>query len=205
MQKKLTTFVMYIKKCVMKTIAILCFFSIFVGFNSFAQSEKKVWAKKLKEMDPMEFKKIMESYENTQKQITDLNTQLETTKSNLQARDLEIIALKAELDKCKSQKQNQDVDPVVAKVTKKGVIFKVQIGAFKNKDLIKYFDNNPHFSGDIDRDGTKKYTLGYFSDYWEADVFKKYLREMGVKDAWIVAYKGKKRLKIKEVLEGIIH
>jgi hypothetical protein len=84
----------------------------------------------------------------------------------------------------------------------KGVVFKVQIGTFKNKDLSKYFENNKNFSGEVDEDGTKKYTLGEFTDYWEADRFKKYLREMGVKDAWIVAYKDKKRLNMKEVLEG---
>ena len=29
-------------------------------------------------------------------------------------------------------------------------------------------------------------TIGIFRDYWEADTFKKYMREMGVKDAIIV-------------------
>ena len=48
-----------------------------------------------------------------------------------------------------------------------------------------------------------RYTLGEFRDYWEADKFKKYLREMGVKDAWIVPYKDGKRVPIKDVLEGV--
>ena len=68
--------------------------------------------------------------------------------------------------------------------------------------FFKKFENNKNFSGEVDEDGTKKYTLGEFTDYWEADRFKKYLREMGVKDAWIVAYKDKKRLNMKEFLEG---
>ena len=38
----------------------------------------------------------------------------------------------------------------------------------------------------------------------QADTFKKYLREMGVKGAWIVAYKDGKRVPIKDVLEGVI-
>jgi hypothetical protein len=86
----------------------------------------------------------------------------------------------------------------------KGVVYKVQIGSFKNKDLTKYFDNNPNFSGDIDPDGTKKYTLGVFTDYWEADKFKKALREMGVKGAWIVAYKNGQRVNVKDALEGTL-
>jgi hypothetical protein len=78
----------------------------------------------------------------------------------------------------------------------------VQVGAFRNKDLAKYLDNNPNFSGDTDQDGARKYTLGYFKNYWEADNFKKYLREMGVSDAWLVSYKDGKRVPIKDVLEG---
>ncbi|MEJ0031097.1 MAG: hypothetical protein WDO15_12290 [Bacteroidota bacterium] len=68
----------------------------------------------------------------------------------------------------------------------KGVVFKVQVGAFKNKDLSKYFDNNPNFGGEAaDKDAAEpqKITIGIFRDYWEAVTFKKYMREMGVKDA----------------------
>ena len=47
-------------------------------------------------------------------------------------------------------------------------------------------------------------TIGIFRDYWEADTFKKYLREMGVKDAWIVPFKDNVRVEIKDVLEGVV-
>jgi hypothetical protein len=85
----------------------------------------------------------------------------------------------------------------------KGVVFKVQIGAFRNKDLSKYFENNPNFGGEKGEDGSQRYTIGVFRDYWEADTFKKYMREMGVKDAWIVPYRDGTRVEIKDVLEGV--
>ncbi|MCS6833093.1 MAG: hypothetical protein NZ521_05940, partial [Flammeovirgaceae bacterium] len=53
-----------------------------------------------------------------------------------------------------------------------------------------------------EEDGVKKYTIAYFRDYWEADTFKKYMREMGVKDAWIVAYENNVRRDIKQVLDA---
>ena len=34
--------------------------------------------------------------------------------------------------------------------------------------------------------------------------FKKYMREMGVKDAWIVPYRDGERVEIKDVLEGVV-
>ena len=83
----------------------------------------------------------------------------------------------------------------------KGIVFKVQLGAFQNKDLKKY-DNSPNFSAEESGD-LQKYTIGVFRDYWEADTFKKYLREMGVKDAWVVSYKDGQRVPIKDVLEGV--
>jgi hypothetical protein len=85
----------------------------------------------------------------------------------------------------------------------RGVVFKVQIGAFKNKDLSKYAQNNPNFSADKNEEGFNQFSLGVFRDYWDADTFKKYLREMGVKDAWIVSYRDGKRVPIKDVLENV--
>jgi hypothetical protein len=80
----------------------------------------------------------------------------------------------------------------------------VQIWAFKNKDLSKYFENNPNFGGEATEKGEQHFTIGVFRDYWEADKFKKYMREMGVKDAWIVPFKDGQRVEIKDVLEGVV-
>ncbi len=83
----------------------------------------------------------------------------------------------------------------------RSVVFKVQVGAFKNKDLSKYFDNNPNFGGEAagkDSTDPQRITIGIFRDYWEADTFKKYMRDMGVKDAWIVLYMDGARVEIKD-------
>ena len=80
-----------------------------------------------------------------------------------------------------------------------------QIGAFRNKDLTKYFNNSKNFGGEVDADGTKKYSIGQFVEYWEADAFKKYMREMGVKDAWIVPYFNGKRVSMKDAREGVLN
>jgi hypothetical protein len=79
-----------------------------------------------------------------------------------------------------------------------GVVFKVQIGAYKGITLAD--DNSASFGAE--KSDLNKYTIGVFKDYWEADTFKKYMREMGVKDAWIVSYRDGQRVDIKEVLEG---
>ncbi len=163
---------------------------------------EKEWKKKLKQLDALSYKKLVED----QASLRSENSELSTKVTNLES---EVMSKNTELEKSKGE-NSKLAEEVASNVTKsgvkpneKGVLFKVQIGAFRNKDLSKYFDKNPNFSGDVDADGTKKYTLCYFNDYWEADKFKKYLREMGVSDAWIVAYKNGSRVDIKEVLEGV--
>ena len=193
-----------------------------IGLCNLSQAQDKAtekeWKKKLKDMDPMEFKAKM--------------TELDTLRKQSERKEMEIDELKAKVSELAQANaaQNQKIDSLKAlshgkssatnksnvglvtgrstgashNASANGVVFKVQIGAFKNKALEKYFNNNKNFSGDVDSDGTKKYTLGHFIEYWEADNFKRYLREMGVADAWIVAYKDGQRVDIKDVLEGVV-
>jgi len=185
-----------------------------LGLSSGAYAQKKSkedkalekeWKKKLKDMDPLQFKALVEEKEALTKEKSDLSSRVVDLETQLSDKEAEIGKVKAQLQE--NDKRLSDAQASISRASKNGysmdgVVFKVQVGAFKNKDLTKYFKNNKNFSGDVDADGTKKYTLGFFGDYWEAENFKKYLREMGVKDAWIVAYKDGKRVEIKEVLEG---
>lgn len=203
---------------------LFVFVVVSFSFQSFGQNDKaikKEWAKKMKDMDPLDFKQKMEDYEATKSQLAGKSSEVNTLDEKVKSlendklnHEQEITALKEEIEKLKSssvkmpkEKGEKDISHNNLhrqSANSKGIVFKVQIGAFKNKNLSKYLDNNKNFSGEVDDDGTKKYTLGYFTDYWEADTFKKYLREMGVKDAWVVPYKDGQRLNIKDVLEGII-
>ena len=73
-----------------------------------------------------------------------------------------------------------------------GVVFKVQVGAFRKIDLAKYAET----AKDFDQEGNelRKYIIGNFRNYDDANILKRYLREMGVSDAWIVPYRDGKRV-----------
>ncbi len=202
----------------MKHIFTILVLLMAVNFSTVAQlskEEKKEWKKRAKEMakDPEMLKNLVESEEALQGQVASLNNEADAMKSQLNAKDERISTIEAELEDAKSELASAQTELATMKEDMPqlssgegaipGVIFKVQIGAFRNKDLSKYFDNHPNFAGEIS-DGTQKITLGQFSDYWEADTFKKYLREMGVSDAWIVPYKDGQRVPIKDVLEGVV-
>jgi uncharacterized protein YoxC len=168
---------------------------------------KKEWKKKMKKMDPLEFKEIVESSERSKRELTSLRNENVELQNEVNAKSDELKKAVTAIKKCRGQLAEaksapKKVDsPFAVGDPGVGILFKVQIGAFRNKDLSKFLDNHPNFSGE-EEDGMRKYTLGMFREYYEADEFKAYLIAMGVKDAWIVSYKDGNRVDIKEVLQG---
>ncbi len=206
----------------MKKLILVSLLLVF-GFTSIAQlskQEKKEWKAKYKayKKDLEGFKILVEENGSLKAQLSNAKNQLDETKSKLSDKDASISDLQDENARMKSQvaaanaatqaarselnsKPSGAAEP--APMSMDGVVFKVQVGAFAKKDMANFFGNNPMFSGE-NEEGLQKITLGFFRDYWEADTFKKHLREMGVKDAWIVPYKDGQRVPIKDVLEGVI-
>jgi|SRR5690606_23525232 vacuolar-type H+-ATPase subunit I/STV1 len=201
----------------MKKLALLfCMALLFAGTQSFAQlskQEKKEWKKKAKEYakNPANLKQFVEDKQTADNQVATLNKRVTDLQNTMSDKDARIAELEDELSQMRGQltatraelaqlKENPVINPMDFS---RGVVFKVQVGAFKNKDLSKYFDNNPNFGGEVKEGEPQRITIGIFRDYWEADQFKKYMREMGVKDAWIVPYKDGQRTEIKDVLEGV--
>lgn len=183
---------------------------------------------KLKGMDAAEANKMFTEYPNMESEVNSLNSKVSSLESDISTKDGEISDLQSQLDEANSQISalntapdtnttsenssdgggNMDGSSTVSRPTGQvipGLVYKVQIGAFRNKDLTKYFENSENFGGEVDADGTKKYSIGQFKEYWEADAFKKYMREMGVKDAWIVPYFNGNRVSMKDAREGVLN
>lgn len=191
----------------MKKIFLPLALMISLAISSFGQmtkEESKEWAKKIKSLTPESYKQLVEEKEALSTEVIKLKQENEVLKAQVSDLNTKLKAAQAAQEERQQAAAAAAANVPVNTMAAKGVIYKVQIGAFKNKDLSKYFENNKNFSGEIDADGTKKYTLGSFPTYWEADNFKKYLREMGVSDAWVVAYKDGKRIELKDALEGTL-
>lgn len=198
----------------MKRIVALSVFVLFVavGFNANAQlskQEKKEWKKRIKALEPEQFKTLVEENKSLKSQTASLKNELSGVDDKLADKDDQISSLQSQVSKLRdelaeaSSKPAQPVNVDRGGINESvGVVFKVQIGAYNKKDLSKYGDQAKNFSQETEN-GMNKFTVGAFRDYWEADTFKKYLREMGVKDAFIVSYKDGQRVDIKEVLEGV--
>lgn len=200
-------------------VIILCLVLIFSGSQVYAQlskAEKKEWKKKAKQYskNPASLKEMTEAKQVADNQVTKLNTDVKTLQSTVSDKNARIAELEDQVarlrsDYAASQSKLAELQaqPVIHPLDfSKGIVFRVQIGAFKNKDLSKYFDNNPNFGGEAaekDANDPQRITIGVFRDYWEADTFKKYMRDMGVKDAWIAPYNDGARVELKDVLPNV--
>lgn len=200
-----------------RLVLFFCLALIFSASQVSAQlskKEKKEWKKKAKEFarNPATLKQLTEDKETAEGQLSSLNDKVAQLQSSMSNKDSRIAELEDQLSQARAQATSARAELAQLKATpvknemdySQGVVFKVQIGAFKNKDLQKYFDNNPNLGGEVKDGEPQRITIGIFRDYWEADQFKKYMREMGVKDAWIVPYRDGQRVEIKDVLEGVV-
>jgi DNA repair exonuclease SbcCD ATPase subunit len=205
----------------MKRVALLLTLVILlVGVNTtyaqLSKAEQKEWKKRLRRTSPDQFKRMYDENNAVKEDLTSLQVQVNALKSAVNEKDAKIAELTDELRKSESivndakrsaaqaLQEAEQMKSTSNRIPSVGVFFRVQIGAFRKKDLSKYFENHENFGGEIDEDGMQRITLGIFNDYWEADTFKKYLREMGVSDAWIVPYKDGVRVAMKDVLEGAV-
>ena len=197
-------------------IFCLAFSSItYAQLSKKEKKEMKIMAKQLKK-NPEEMKALVDENESLKSSVASLNSQVDNLKGQLANKNAEIAAAQAEAQEAKAiaKAQQERAQEMMANaksmqnnqpnaMDESGAWFKVQVGAFENIDMSEYFKNNPNFSGETTEEGYQRITLGRFRDYWEADRFKKVLRQMGVKEAWIVPYKDGTRVPLKDVLENL--
>jgi len=87
------------------------------------------------------------------------------------------------------------------------IVFMVQIGAFRNyvpESMQKLYNNLARFrkvESFRDNRGYLVYVVGKMSDYNEATGLKKQLMQEGVKDAFVVSYRGDTRIPVGEALK----
>ena len=176
------------------------------------KKEAKEWKKRIKKLQPEQYKQLLDENKSLKGQVTSLKTELGNVDDRVAEKDQQILTYQSQVGDLREELSRlQNAQPANNVATNnsggsidesRGVVFKVQLGAYGKKEDLSKYDNSPNFSAE-NADGLQKFTIGVFRDYWEADTFKKHLRAMGVKDAWVVSYKDGVRVPIKDVLEGV--
>lgn len=145
---------------------------------------------------------LRDNQENFKKKLDDLTKENETLQEQLREAEAEVG--KAQSSFAQMQSENQELRTAyeaqknaAEKDVRPGLIFKVQIGAFQYFDMSKYLKSTSNFEGES-ADNLNRYTVGNFRDMVMAEAFKKDLRKMGIRDAWIVPFRDGVRIQLRE-------
>ena len=177
--------------------------------------EMKEWKKKLGKLTVEEFKSLSEENDRLKSENQEMSGQFNGLKRQVTSKENQLSSLQTQMNQtqaayqaCQSELETLRVQPIPVynpadsdeeEEYNTGLVFRVQVGAFRKMDLDKYAKTSKEFSEEEEQD-LRKYVLGNFRSYEEANVLKRYLREMGLKDAWITSYMDGKRVPLKEVI-----
>ena len=144
---------------------------------------------------------LREENRELQSRINQMESERSHSSSQVAQKDREIMELNNRLlDAQEALRQKNEEPPVVMtpREVETGTHFKIQIGAYEKT----YIPEN--LAGDdmgLESDGTlQKVLVGKFNDYQAAKELKKYIRNIGIKDAFIVAYRDGVRVSLNEVV-----
>lgn len=84
-----------------------------------------------------------------------------------------------------------------------GLVFRVQIGAFKNPIPTDQFKGLAPVGGETTPQGFIRYQAGMFDKYNNANAVKNDLKNLGYKDAFVVAYLNGKRINLADALASL--
>ncbi|GAB4407808.1 MAG: hypothetical protein OHK0053_34460 [Microscillaceae bacterium] len=150
--------------------------------------------KALKEEDKTQAQKANEA----KSQLTRLKADLDQATRELAKKDDAIAFLQEQLRKIRGEMG--EVNATRQGRGQHDCAFSVQIGAYENRDLTQYMDKSPNFAVE-QANGLKKYTLGYFTNYWEAKYFSKYLDNAGGQTYVVGYYKGQRVPDLKDMTQ----
>jgi hypothetical protein len=96
-------------------------------------------------------------------------------------------------------------DTTILNSSMSGLVFRVQLGAFRNHITVNssYFNklNKKLIQEELSEDMLYKYTIGSFESISRASLAKKVIREAGYSDAFLACYYNTKRISMQEALQ----
>ena len=163
-----------------------------------AKAEEKQWKAKLKKLTPKQYKNLVEDYYALKDEVSEIESESSNCDEKIAKKEELLSKYKAEVARLKQATKVSSASG--NSESNRGVLFRIQIGSYEQVDLSAYAGQE-NFG--VEKSGSsQKFTIGRFRNFRKADNLKKYLQKMGVKDAWVVAYKNGQRVNIKEVLKA---
>ncbi len=192
-------------------LILLTFLFVFIsGYTAFAQLSRAERTALQKEINAYKnnlegFKQLKQDDVLAEAKLNKAQTDLVNKRAELQTLNQELSKKDAGIESLQEalRRLRKEMGEVNAARQGRGGAdceFSVQIGAYENRDLTKYMDNHPNFTVE-QSNGLKKYTLGYFTSYWEAKSFSKYLDKSGAQSYVVGYFKGTRVPDLKDMTQ----
>lgn len=191
---------------------LLLFLSLLACTSVFAQNiskeEKQALLEEIKELkkSPEKLKYLKESIEVRDITLGQLNEEISELKIDAQKKDLVLEKLEDSLVTMREEMKTMEVKKVPvannynlpstttnAPLDHSGYKYRVQIGVFKNFDITNLFDEPKYIVHEY-VNGMHRYSIGNFTSEMDAEAFKKEMKRMGLKDAFVTTYEEGYRL-----------
>jgi hypothetical protein len=106
-------------------------------------------------------------------------------------------------EQCESQRAQQNNSGSGDPNMTRGLVYRVQVGAYERFDMTRYNAEGGNFSAET-ADNLNKYLMGRFRSYANAQAFRDDVRRLGIRDAFVVAYNDGTRISIQDArrIEG---
>ena len=172
----------------MKIICIgvlMVFFATNIQAQKLTKEEKAVekeYAKKLKELTPMQFKELVEKHQQLQQKVKTIDAQMQEVRTEIATKDGEISMLKAANEKLEQEKIAYEAT-IPEKVTPKK---NAKAGAKGGTDTTDV--SNAAFSAVVGA-GADRQVLAQFENRQDADTFRANLQKIGVSGVSIIVGK----------------
>ncbi len=102
-----------------------------------------------------------------------------------------------EIDRNTASAPSQEPIPMNPRLPK-GVVYKIQVGAFQNEIPAETFGNMKPLVGESAGNGLTRYTVGLFKDFGDAEDGLEQVKSLGYRDAFIVSYYNSSRVPVTE-------
>jgi vacuolar-type H+-ATPase subunit I/STV1 len=189
--------------------------TVTVQAQELSKDEKKEWKRKAKEFkrNPAALKSLSESVDRYKTEANEYAAQineLDAEKANRRARIAQLERENAQMqDKLAATLNELDqlrMSPPPAQPqmdnSMQGLVFRVQIGAFEKLNMPSTLDGEGD-NMDLEMvDGLQKIIIGKYPDVESAEALRSYMQQLGIPDAWVVAYQDGMRVPMENIIPG---
>jgi exonuclease VII large subunit len=210
----------YTMRMLMLLAGLICCTAILtpVQAQELSKDEKKEWKQKAKEYkrNPAALKDLVEERDRYRRESQELASQineLEVEKTNRRSRiaqlERELTRMQNSLAETQSAlDQAQNSGPVNPRPSggmdddMSGIVFRVQIGAYSELGMPADLNTEGDNMQLEEENGLQKIIVGKFRDIERAEMMRGYMQQIGIPDAWVVAYQDGVRVPVESVVPG---